>query len=67
MSDHIFDRTRRPSRHPESADVTHRTLADAGPRYNRFRITALCSPTRTALLTGRNEHHQDLAAHGMCA
>lgn len=32
-------------------------LADNGLRYNRFHTTALCSPTRAALLTGRN-HHQ---------
>lgn len=32
-------------------------LADTGLRYNRFHTTAICSPTRAALLTGRN-HHQ---------
>jgi arylsulfatase len=31
-------------------------LAEAGLRYNRFHTTALCSPTRQALLTGRNHH-----------
>jgi len=31
-------------------------MADAGLRYNRFHVTALCSPTRAALLTGRNNH-----------
>ncbi len=31
-------------------------LAAGGLRYNRFHTTALCSPTRTALLTGRNHH-----------
>jgi arylsulfatase A-like enzyme len=31
-------------------------LASAGLRYNRFHTTALCSPTRQALLTGRNHH-----------
>jgi len=31
-------------------------LADNGLRYNRFHTTALCSPTRSALLTGRNHH-----------
>lgn len=25
-------------------------------RFNRFHTTALCSPTRQALLTGRNHH-----------
>ncbi|MCA9052786.1 MAG: sulfatase-like hydrolase/transferase, partial [Planctomycetaceae bacterium] len=32
-------------------------LANQGVRYNRFHTTAICSPTRVALLTGRN-HHQ---------
>ena len=31
-------------------------LAKEGLRYNRFHTTALCSPTRQALLTGRNHH-----------
>ena len=31
-------------------------LAGSGLRYNRFHVTALCSPTRAALLTGRNSH-----------
>ena len=31
-------------------------LAQNGLRYNRFHVTALCSPTRAALLTGRNHH-----------
>jgi arylsulfatase A-like enzyme len=31
-------------------------LAAAGLKYNRFHTTALCSPTRQALLTGRNHH-----------
>jgi arylsulfatase A-like enzyme len=31
-------------------------LADNGLRYNRFHTTALCSPTRAALLTGHNHH-----------
>ncbi|HVL13575.1 MAG TPA: arylsulfatase [Gemmata sp.] len=32
------------------------TLADNGLKYNRFHTTALCSPTRGALLCGRNHH-----------
>jgi arylsulfatase len=31
-------------------------LAEGGLRFNRFHTTALCSPTRQALLTGRNHH-----------
>ncbi|MGC1422451.1 MAG: arylsulfatase [Terracidiphilus sp.] len=31
-------------------------LASEGLKYNRFHTTALCSPTRQALLTGRNHH-----------
>jgi arylsulfatase len=31
-------------------------LAAGGLKYNRFHTTALCSPTRSALLTGRNHH-----------
>ena len=32
-------------------------LAERGIAYNRFHTTAMCSPTRAALLTGRNHHH----------
>lgn len=31
-------------------------LASEGLRYNRFHTTALCSPTRASLITGRNHH-----------
>ena len=31
-------------------------LATSGLKYNRFHTTALCSPTRAALLSGRNHH-----------
>lgn len=31
-------------------------VARDGLRYNQFHTTALCSPTRAALLTGRNHH-----------
>jgi arylsulfatase len=31
-------------------------LAASGLKFNRFHTTALCSPTRQALLTGRNHH-----------
>ncbi len=35
---------------------TAERLAANGLKYNRFHTTALCSPTRQALLTGRNHH-----------
>ncbi len=35
---------------------TAERLAKNGLRYNRFHTTALCSPTRAALLSGRNHH-----------
>jgi arylsulfatase A-like enzyme len=35
---------------------TAESLAAGGLKYNRFHTTALCSPTRQALLTGRNHH-----------
>src|ERR1700675_3434322 len=37
-------------------------LAQAGVRLNNFHTTALCSPTRTALLTGRNHHVNNAGA-----
>lgn len=38
------------------ATPTMDELAAEGVRYNNFHTTALCSPTRTALKTGRNHH-----------
>lgn len=32
-------------------------LAASGLRYNQFHTTALCSPTRAALISGRNHHN----------
>ena len=37
-------------------------LAANGVKFNRFHTTALCSPTRTALLTGRNHHVNNAGA-----
>jgi arylsulfatase len=37
-------------------------LAAKGLKYNHFHTTALCSPTRAALITGRNHH----SAHTAC-
>lgn len=35
-------------------------LAQGGLRYNRFHTTALCAPTRMALLTGYNHHSNNM-------
>jgi len=37
-------------------------LANDGLRYNEFHTTALCSPTRTALLSGRNHHTNNMGS-----
>ena len=37
-------------------------LAANGLKYNRFHTTALCSPSRQALLTGRNHHSVGMGA-----
>ena len=39
-------------------------MAEGGLRYNRFHVTALCSPTRAALLTGRNHHRVGFGSVG---
>lgn len=39
-----------------SSNPTAERLAAGGLRFTRFHTTALCSPTRAALLTGRNHH-----------
>ena len=41
---------------------TAERLAAAGLRYTRFHTTALCAPTRQALLTGRNHHSVGMGA-----
>src|SRR4051812_5325146 len=38
-----------------------RCIADNGLRYGNFHTTALCSPTRSALLTGRNATTNNMA------
>jgi len=40
---------------PVAAPALERVAAE-GLRYNQFHTTALCAPTRAALLTGRNHH-----------
>ena len=37
-------------------------LSDNGLKYNRFHTTALCSPTRVALLTGYNHHSNNMGS-----
>ncbi len=37
-------------------------LAEEGLRYNHFHTTSLCSPTRTALLSGRNHHMNNMGS-----
>lgn len=39
-----------------AATPTMDRLARGGVKFNQFHTTALCSPTRAALLTGRNHH-----------
>jgi arylsulfatase len=41
---------------------TFERLADQGLKFNRFHTTALCSPSRQALLTGRNHHAVGMGA-----
>lgn len=36
------------------------SLAAGGARFNQFHTTAMCSPTRAALLTGRNPHRVNM-------
>ena len=43
---------------------TAERLAGHGLKFNRFHTTALCSPTRQAMLTGRNHHSVDMG--GIC-
>jgi len=42
---------------------TFEKLANHGLRYTNFHTTALCSPTRAALLTGRNAHSVGFGHH----
>ena len=44
------------------ATPTAERLASEGLKYNRFHTTALCSPTRQAILTGRNHHSVGMGA-----
>ena len=37
-------------------------LADNGLRFNQFHTTALCSPTRASLLSGRNHHNVNVGS-----
>jgi hypothetical protein len=46
------------------ATPTAERLAGQGLKLTRFHTTALCSPTRQALLTGRNHHSVNMG--GIC-
>ena len=46
---------------------TAERLAKNGLKFNRFHTTALCSPTRQALLTGRNHHSVNMGGIGEIA
>jgi arylsulfatase len=37
------------------------SLAEGGVSYSNMHTTALCSPTRTCILTGRNHHSNNMA------
>ena len=41
---------------------TAERLAKSGLKFNRFHTTALCSPTRQAMLTGRNHHSVNMGS-----
>ena len=41
---------------------TFSRLAKGGLRFNRFHTTAVCAPTRTALLTGYNHHSNNMGS-----
>jgi arylsulfatase len=41
---------------------TFSALAREGLRFNRFHTTAVCAPTRTALLTGYNHHSNNMGS-----
>ena len=44
------------------ATPTFDRLANAGLRFNHFHTTALCSPTRASLLSGRNHHEVNVGS-----
>ena len=48
---------------PTSPRPDFDALAAGGHRYSNFHTTALCSPTRACLLTGRNHHSQRHGPH----
>lgn len=41
---------------------TAERMAKGGLKYNKFHTTALCSPTRVALLSGRNHHMNNMGS-----
>ena len=45
---------------------TLQRLADTGLTYSQWHTTALCSPTRSVFLTGRNHHQNGFATTCLC-
>ncbi|MDH3728554.1 MAG: arylsulfatase [Myxococcales bacterium] len=43
------------------------SLAENGLRYNNFHTTALCSPSRAAIMAARNHHRIGLGSHSLTA
>jgi arylsulfatase len=61
----LFDDTGLAAWSPFGGGINMPTLqkvADRGIRYSQWHTTALCSPTRSTLLTGRNHHLNGMAA-----
>jgi arylsulfatase len=42
-------------------------LGENGLRFNNFHTTALCSPSRAAIMAGRNHHRIGLGSHSLTA
>ena len=60
-----IERIRGPDPHADRPTADR--LANNGLKFNRFHTTALCSPIRQALLTGRNHHSVNMGCIGEIA
>lgn len=61
----LFDDTGQAAWSPYGGRIqmpTLQRLADAGLTYSQWHTTALCSPTRSTFLTGRNHHQNGFAS-----